>query len=1223
MKGQSVRCCRLKLGLGGLCVALIAGSVVVSVVPQWVVWYVQANASTRAVSRDLVGEIANKVMVALEMTISQAEQITSEIALIAQSSPGACSDDYNVSGAVVQGRWRDYFNKVSVPERSGWAIIAADRFGSTVCTFGNPPMLQSKAIPGVPMYVNDVVVNTANGTIDLGKLQSTTPSFTVFTRPWFSAAVASPGRMVWGRFYIGIPSGMQIIAVSKTHGSLREPNRTCGVRGVIMSVTGWQQFMRAQQVGKTGHVWLIEADTMLLFSTTRNTSLFVGSTAQRVFARNSTDAMTRDVGRYVEGLTSGGRTLSQDFGTATIGGRPCQVLVSLEEIHPETGFAPMYYVVAIPVDDYWGAINRGVVVTITITVVLFVSSLAVAIVAGLVFVSRPLIRTSKTISRLSCLNMEDLAAVSGHHVVAPRLAVPKSRSEIDVVGTVQTGQNCIEEGSSSIAGFGGSHLLAEVSDLLVSASKMAESLYAVGRYVSMDLCSWIIENRVVEMPLAPKTITALFCDIQGSTAMIDRSKREGTMAEFGRMLNEVLTTLANVAKRHGGYIDKLMGDEVMAVFNAPYECRDHQLRACSAALGMRDAVAELCRSWDELGLYRSFERPRVRIGVAAGEVLVGDIGAFGTLTNFTAIGDTVCIASRLQSAAKALDPEGTGILLTGETWEAASTQMGACELVVRTVGCIKLRGPDLPMLVSTIVGRRSGVDDGELQTMRAYDRAMQAYNRYEWAECIESLRAVVAAQQGSSAVLRDAERVLLAAENNIENPCEASNVTHDLSGDASKAALRPWPLLLVCLDTAVVDEGRLRALLAMGSDPNERTASGDVSAAYLAAAHASHRALRALLDAAHRLRTELDISAVAPGGGMPAMTPLHAAALAGSLECAVLLVDELGCDANAEDAWGRTALHAAVESSACNVVLVAWLLARGAVIARPLSAVGYAVLPQRDVGDPSAEALGIYRSFCSADLDCTDAVAVVGTAREAGTLYASRPVLEKLEYFRAALAGGAKAGAHSQSRVEVPLGRRSLAALVRWLHSDRLPAMDVEDAAELFVACRGWACGEQGHRLHMDALQAMARAFSRAASQGRVDELVCVAGQMLEGFLLAKGASVLLREERLLFCVFALQVVYREEILHGRELVPFVASLLQACWERDLEVQQAGAQVEREIREWNARFLGAPASPQTMFADHVADSPTPTQAGSWTDLTGMRYLGKTVRIAGGVLTFWK
>eukprot|EP00727_Mastigamoeba_balamuthi_P006060 m51a1_g2073 hypothetical protein (599) ;mRNA; r:1476413-1478873 len=586
-KRSDIRCFGFKLGLGSLCVVLIAGAVIVSVVPQWVVWYVQANASTRGVSRDLIRQIASKVMVALEFTISQAEQITSELALIAESAEDGCSDDVNASAAVVQGRWRDYFNKMSLTERAGWSIVAGDRFGSGL-----------------------------------------------------------------------------------------------------------------------------------------------------------TDRMTRDVGKYVAKFAAGDMSISNDTNIVSIGGVSCQVLVNLINIRPGTGFAPMYYVVA-------------------------------------------------TISRLSCLNMEDLAYVSGHskhkHTHTGSASLPVSREENCTDDQATSRSRSSTSSDESLSRFGGHHLLSEVSDLLTSASKMAESLYAVGRYVSMDLCSWVIQNRVVEMPLAPKVITALFCDIQGSTAMIDRSKREGTMGEFGRMLNEILTTLANVAKRHGGYIDKLMGDEVMAIFNAPYECKDHQVHACAAALQMHVAVDDLCRAWDKRGAYKSFQRPRVRIGVAAGEVLVGDIGAFGTLTNFTAIGDTVCVASRLQSAAKVINPEGTGILLTGETWAAGGGQVGADNLVVRTVGCIKLRGPDLPILVSTVVGERVNIDDADIEAMRAYDSAMELFYNCEWAECTQRLKRIVGQSGSSCAAVRDAEALMRVAQNNIEHPDTATNVTHDLSGDAAPA----------------------------------------------------------------------------------------------------------------------------------------------------------------------------------------------------------------------------------------------------------------------------------------------------------------------------------------------------------------------------------------------------------------------------------------------------
>eukprot|EP00727_Mastigamoeba_balamuthi_P003711 m51a1_g13337 hypothetical protein (244) ;mRNA; f:628-2147 len=142
------------------------------------------HAGNAPCDRGSLEEIANTVAVALELSISQAEQLTSELALVAEASPGACSDDPNVSAAVVQGSWRSLFSRLLLPERAGWTILTADRFGSTI---------------------NVVVINMANGTLDIGPLQSIAATFSVFTFPWYTAAMERPGALAWDHFFVGGP----------------------------------------------------------------------------------------------------------------------------------------------------------------------------------------------------------------------------------------------------------------------------------------------------------------------------------------------------------------------------------------------------------------------------------------------------------------------------------------------------------------------------------------------------------------------------------------------------------------------------------------------------------------------------------------------------------------------------------------------------------------------------------------------------------------------------------------------------------------------------------------------------------------------------------------------------------------------------------------------------------------------------------------------------------
>ena len=124
-----------------------------------------------------------------------------------------------------------------------------------------------------------------------------------------------------------------------------------------------------------------------------------------------------------------------------------------------------------------------------------------------------------------------------------------------------------------------------------------------------------------------KTVTVLFCDVQGSTARAERLDPEATRATMARYFDTARTAI----ERHGGTVEKFIGDAVMAVFGVPAVHEDDALRACRAAVEMRDALPEL-------GI-------RGRIGVNTGEVVVGTAERLAT-------GDAVNVAARLEQAAE-------------------------------------------------------------------------------------------------------------------------------------------------------------------------------------------------------------------------------------------------------------------------------------------------------------------------------------------------------------------------------------------------------------------------------------------------------------------------------------------------------------------------------------------------------------------------------------------
>ncbi|HSG13815.1 MAG TPA: AAA family ATPase [Gaiellaceae bacterium] len=201
-----------------------------------------------------------------------------------------------------------------------------------------------------------------------------------------------------------------------------------------------------------------------------------------------------------------------------------------------------------------------------------------------------------------------------------------------------------------------------------------------------------------------KTVTVVFCDLVGSTSLGERLDPESVRRAVGRYFDEARVAI----ERHGGTVEKFIGDAVMSVFGIPRLHEDDALRAVRAASELRDAVIELGDELEaELGA-----RIEARIGVATGEVVAGDPSSGQAFVT----GDVVNVAARLEQAA------GPGEVLIGErTLELVRdavraepagplTLKGKAESVaawrlLEVTGIPKARGLDAPF-----VGRASELD---------------------------------------------------------------------------------------------------------------------------------------------------------------------------------------------------------------------------------------------------------------------------------------------------------------------------------------------------------------------------------------------------------------------------------------------------------------------------------------------------------------------------------
>jgi adenylate cyclase len=169
-----------------------------------------------------------------------------------------------------------------------------------------------------------------------------------------------------------------------------------------------------------------------------------------------------------------------------------------------------------------------------------------------------------------------------------------------------------------------------------------------GTYVDRDVAEHILAGAA---PRADEVeVTLMFVDVRNFTTFAERLRPIEVVAALNRLFERIVP----LVHRHGGHVDKYVGDGLLAVFGAPRRHVDHADRALTAALEIADAVR------DEFGAVLS-----VGVGLNSGPVVAGNVGGAGRL-EFSVIGDAVNIAARVESATR---QTGDLVLLTGQTVE--------------------------------------------------------------------------------------------------------------------------------------------------------------------------------------------------------------------------------------------------------------------------------------------------------------------------------------------------------------------------------------------------------------------------------------------------------------------------------------------------------------------------------------------------------------------------
>jgi adenylate cyclase len=218
-----------------------------------------------------------------------------------------------------------------------------------------------------------------------------------------------------------------------------------------------------------------------------------------------------------------------------------------------------------------------------------------------------------------------------------------------------------------------------------------------------------------------KHLTVLFSDIRSFTTYSEKYLPEEVVA----ILGEYLTEMVDVILKYNGMLDKFVGDEIMAVFGAPYTMDDHAEKACFTALEMIRKLDELKEKWQEQGR----EGFNIGIGVNTGDMIVGNLGST-QIFDYTVIGDAVNLGARLEGINKVYQT-ANNIIVSEFTKDELSDK-----IVTRELDSVRVKGKKKPVAIFELVGEKDVIVYPE-EFLGHFTAGLASYKKMEWDQAIK------------------------------------------------------------------------------------------------------------------------------------------------------------------------------------------------------------------------------------------------------------------------------------------------------------------------------------------------------------------------------------------------------------------------------------------------------------------------------------------------------
>ena len=280
----------------------------------------------------------------------------------------------------------------------------------------------------------------------------------------------------------------------------------------------------------------------------------------------------------------------------------------------------------------------------------------------------------------------------------------------------------------------------EIGQLSAAFNRMVEQLRhkerireTFGRYIDPRVVEGLINQpKLAAAEGQRRVMTVMFCDMKGFTTLSEGMTPQGLV----KVMNRYLSTMSEPIRRHGGVIDKYIGDAIMAYWGPPFvEETDESQFACLAAIEMIKRIAPLRKEVTELlGVRVIPTECDVRIGLATGEALVGSIGS-DVMMNYTVMGDTVNLAARLEAANKLY---GSRSLIAEAT--VAKTDEA---IQFREIDRLMVAGQTTPQAVFELLGRNDELTPKQDLLRTRYADALAAYRAQRWDQARAAFHAVL------------------------------------------------------------------------------------------------------------------------------------------------------------------------------------------------------------------------------------------------------------------------------------------------------------------------------------------------------------------------------------------------------------------------------------------------------------------------------------------------